>query len=336
MRANRFLLPALGLAASLAFSSTALAVDGDTSCGLQKPGSLLLYPSFDSSPGSSTVITVTNTNDDVVNGTVNVEFIYIDGRTCLEFNRTRTLTANDTLTVLAAVDNPVQQQGYLYVFAKSPTTGRAITWNYLIGNLLDVDAFVLFDWSVNAISFEGLTGNGSDTNVDGDTLRDLNGVEYSQVADEILIPRFFGQGFPIFSELLLINLTGGSQFDAVVNFLIYNDNEEVFSAQYQFRCWDFIKLNDINNVFDRDFLLSTNHNPFEVQGVPGLETGWMRIDGAVAFSTQASFQDPAIVAMLVEQFWAVATFGTADLPFGRGAQDNGDLLSNSIFGDVVN
>lgn len=62
----------------------------------------------------------------------------------------------------------------------------------------------------------------------------------------------------------------------------------------------------------------------------------MRLDGGVAFSTQASYQDPAIVAMLVEQFWAAATFGTADLPFGRGAQDNGDLLSNSIFGNVVN
>ena len=89
-------------------------------------------------------------------------------------------------------------------------------------------------------------------------------------------------------------------------------------------------------MFDRDFLASTNQNPFEVQGVVGLETGWMRINGGVAFSTQTSINDPAIIAMLVEQFWAVATFGTADLPFGRGAQNNGDLLSNSIFGDTVN
>ena len=325
MRANRLILPALGL---FALSTVAAA------SGIQKPGSLLLYPSFDSSPGSSTVITVTNTNSDVVTGTVNVEFIYLDGNTCLEFNRTRTLTANDTLTVLAAVDNPVQQQGFLYVFAKSPTTGQAITWNYLIGNLIDVDAFVLFDWSLNAISFEGLTGNGNPTNVSvpANNLRDLDGVEYSQVEDEILIPRFFGQGFPLFSELILINLTGGSQFDAVANFLFYNDNEEVFSAQYQGRCWDFAKLSDINNGFNASFLSTTNHNPLEVQGIPGLETGWIRINGGVAFSSQTSFNNPAIIAVLVEQIWAIATFGAGDLPFGRGQQANGDLLSNSIFG----
>jgi hypothetical protein len=328
MRANRLLLPGLGLLAGLALSTTAAA------SGLQKPGSLLLYPSFDSSPGSSTVITVTNTNGDLVNGTVVVEFVYLDGETCLEFNRPRTLTANDTITVLAAVDNPVQQQGFLYVFAKSPLTGQAITWNFLIGNLIDVDAFVLFDWSINAISFEGLTGHGNPTNVSSpaNTLRDLDGVEYAQVEDEILIPRFFGQGFPLFSELVLINLTGGSQFDAVVNFLVYNDNEEQFSAQYQFRCWDFAKLSHINNVFNRDFLASTGHNPFEVQGIPGLETGWMRINGGVAFSTQTSFNNPAVIGVLVEQIWALATFGAADLPFGRGQQANGDLLSNSIFG----
>ena len=330
MRANRLLLPGLGLLAGLALSTTAVA------SGLQKPGSLLLYPSFDSSPGSSTVITVTNTNSDIVNGTVRVEFVYLDGNTCLEFNRVRTLTANDTITVLAAVDNPVQQQGFLYLFAQNPLTGQAITWNWLIGNEIDIDAFILFDWSVNAISFQGLTAAGSPTNVDGDTLRDLNGIEYSTVEDEILIPRFFGQGFPLFSELALINLTGGSQFDAVVNFLVYNDNEEQFSAQYTFRCWDFVQLSDINNVFNRNFLLTTNNNPLEVQGVPGLETGWMRVNGGVAFSTQTSFNDPAIIAVLIEQIWAVATFGSGDLPFGRGSQTNGDLLSNSIFGDTVN
>lgn len=328
MRANRLIMPGLGLVAGLVLTTTAAA------SGIQEPGSLLLYPSFDSRPGSSTVITVTNTNSDVVTGTVSVEFIYLNSETCFEFNRTHLLTANDTLTVLAAVHNPVQQQGFLYVFAKSPTTGAAITWNHLIGNLIDIDAFILFDWSINAIAFQGMTAQGTPTNVSTppNGLRDLDGVEYSTVEDEILIPRFFGQGFPLFSELILINLTGGSQFDAVVNFLIYNDNEEVFSAQYGFRCWDFEQLSDINNVFNRSFLATTNHNPFEVQGIPGLETGWMRIDGAVASSTQTSFQDPAIIAVLVEQIWAIATFGTADLPFGTGSQTNGDLLSNSIFG----
>lgn len=323
MTLNRF-LPALGLAA-LALTATANAES--------KPGSLLLYPSFDSRPGSSTVLTVTNTNDDVVTGNVLVEFIYIEKETCLEFNRTALLTANDTLTVLASVHNPQQQQGYLYVFAKSPLTGEAITWDYLIGNMIDIDAFVLFDWSLNAITYQGQTIEGLPTDVDGDGHKDLDGVEYSKAADEILIPRFFGQGFPIESELILVNLSGGARFTTTLDFLIYNDNEQVFSAQHTFRCWETTRLTNISSAFTRDFLLSTFQNPFEVQGSLILESGWMRIDGNVAQSRAAQIEDPAFVAVLVEQFFALATFGAADLPFAKGEQDNGTLLPLGIFGD---
>jgi hypothetical protein len=326
MRVTRFLLPALGLAASLAFSGTAVAQ--------QTPGSLLLFPSFDSNPGSSTVLTVTNTNADTLTGTVAVEFVYVEKDTCLEFNRTHILTPNDTLTVLCAVHNPVQQQGYVYVFAKSPITGQAITWDYLIGNMLDIDAIVLFDWSINPVAFQGKTLQGLPTDVDGDGLRDLNGIEYSKAPDELLVPRFFGQVFPISSQLILVNLTGGSRFTATVDFLVYNDNEEVFSTQYSFRCWDDPLLSEISGVFNQQFLLSTFQNPFEVQGVAGLETGWMRLNGHNASSRATTLDDPAIIAVLVEEFFAVATFGTADLPFFKGEQDNGDLLSNSLFGDT--
>jgi hypothetical protein len=325
MTINR-LLPALGLAAALALTSTANAES--------RPGSLLLYPSFDSSPGSSTLLTVTNTNDDVVTGNVLVEFVYIEKETCLEFNRTALLTANDTLTVLAAVHNPQQQRGYVYVFAKSPLTGQAITWDYLIGNMIDVDAIALFDWSINPVSFQGQTITGLPTDVDEDGLRDLNGVEYSQAPDEILIPRFFGQGFPIHSSLILINLTGGGRFTATADFLIYNDNEQVFSAQHSFKCWEMKRLSSISSAFTRDFLLSTFQNPFEVLGAPHLESGWMKINGNVAQSRAASIDDPAILAVLVEQFFAIATFGSADLPFHSGEQDNGDLLPLGIFGDT--
>lgn len=324
MTSTRF-LPALGLAA-LALTATANAES--------RPGSLLLFPSFDSSPGSSTVLTVTNTNDDVVTGTVLVEFIYIEEKTCLEYNRTALLTANDTLTVLAAVHNPDQEQGYVYVFAKSPQTGAAISWDYLIGNMIDIDAFVLFDWSLNPVSFQGQTEVGTPTDLDSDGIRDLDGVEYSQAPDEILIPRFIGQGFPFTSELILVNLTGGARFTTVIDFLVYNDNEQVFSAQHSFDCWEMVRLTDISNVFSRDFLLSTFQNPLEVQGAAGyLETGWMRIDGNIASSRAADIEDPAVLAVLVEQIFAVTTFGSADLPFFNGEQDNGSLLPLSIFGD---
>ena len=94
--------------------------------GVVEPGSLLVFPCFDSHAGKTSIISVTNTNSDQVNGTVDVEYVYVHGYDCLEFNRTRTLTPNDTLTVIAHKDNPQQQEGYLYVFAKSHTTGKAI------------------------------------------------------------------------------------------------------------------------------------------------------------------------------------------------------------------
>ena len=64
---------------------------------------------------------------------------------------------------------------------------------------------------------------------------------------------------------------------------------------------------------------------------PMIETGWMRIDGAIADSTVVSIEDPAFYAVLVEK---VGNRGAADLPFEAGLQDNGALLPRSIFGDA--
>ena len=130
------------------------------------------------------------------------------------------------------------------------------------------------------------------------------------------------------SNLVLINLTGGAAFEAIVDFLVYNDNEEVFSAQYQFKCWKKVDLLRISNVFADWFLASTGHNPAE--SLDGSETGWMRLDGNVAFSSAAQFQDPAILAMLLEHIDG-STCG--ELPFAVGTQANGDLLPLGVLGD---
>jgi hypothetical protein len=96
---------ALAGVVSLGFGRSAVAGTSQAPCG-PEAGSLLVYPYFDNTRGTVTFLTVTNTNSDVVTGTVNVEFIYIDAATCLEFNRTHRLTANDTLTVVTSVHNP--------------------------------------------------------------------------------------------------------------------------------------------------------------------------------------------------------------------------------------
>jgi hypothetical protein len=306
--------------------------------GSGTPGSLLVFPSFDNTRGDLTLVTVVNTNADQVNGSVNVEFIYINGYNCLEFNRTRSLTPNDEISVLTKNDNPNMEKGYLYVFAKHKITGVPIKFDHLIGQALvlqggsdEVD-YQLAPWVFKA--GEALA-EGASTELNGNGHRDLDGLEYEECPDSLLVPNFMGHDGPMDPdlELILINLTGGAQFEAVVDFLVYNDNEEVFSAQFSFDCWKRKAIDEISSVFENEFLLSTNHAAGEVPGTTTAnfpETGWFRIDGNTAFSTAVQFSDPAILGAVVESL--DDEDGGAMLPFTLGEQANGSLLSTNLFG----
>jgi hypothetical protein len=340
MRFPKFAL--LGLA-TLGVASSALA-NG------RNPGSLLLFPEFDNRYSHLTMLTVTNTNTgenlNGSDGTIRVEFVYI-GRygqndsvlPCLETNRTHELTANDTLSLLTSFHNPNHAQGYVYVFAKDEQ-GRATPFNFLIGNLLTLESIDQLEYSLNPVAFKGF-GDEDGTDADNDGVRDLDGVEYEPVPDEVYIPRFIGStaygnpegGATLYdSELILIALSGGIRFQTVANFWVYNDNEEAFSAQYQFQCWDRVKLRNINGIFTQDFLAnSTNHDDNEIVGANTVETGWIQVYGHLAWSTAEAIDDPAVYAVLVER---IAGYGAADLPFESVAtQTNGDLLPTGIFGD---
>jgi hypothetical protein len=314
------LLALAGLAGSV------LAVDG------RNAGSLLLFPEFDNSMGVVTVVTVTNT--DAAGGDVDVEFVYIgrygpDPRNydidCEEFNRTETLTANDTLTLLTYFHNPQHEQGYLYVFARDGINSP-IDHDYLIGNTLTVEGLASFEYSINPVAYVAMASG--DTN--GNGLRDLDGTEYETSADEILVPRFFGQTKSIRSELILIGLTGGAAFDTKVDFLIYNDNEAEFSAEHDFYCWDRVYLEEISAIFTNDYLANwTNDDPGEVLGADTYETGWFRMTGAQASSSSTTIMDPAVYGVLVER---LGNKGASDLPFEVGSNANGKLLARNLDG----
>jgi streptogramin lyase len=304
--------------------------------GIRNPASLLVFPEFDSRVGDLTLLSVTNTATGGPN--VNVEFVYI-GRNglqgqlldCLESNRTQTLTPLDTFSAVARAHNPNQAQGYVYVFAKDPVTGAAIVYNHLVGNELLINGIETLSYSMNPYAFLGIGTEGTQTDHDGDGVRDLNDLEYSCSPDVIAIPRFFGQDSMFVSQLIMINLTGGRSFQANVDFLVYNDNEEVFSAQNSFQCWTKQRLHEISGVFDQSYLVQTNQDPTEILGASGRETGWMRINGNVAFSPATSIDDPVILAVLIER--APSGFSVCDLPFEIGTQLNGDLLLSGILGD---
>jgi len=341
MRPSQFLLPGLTALSLLGFAPNALA-DG------RNPGSLLIFPEFDNRAGDVTMLTVTNTNTDLThnpstnlpNGTVKVHFIYI-GRVdaagnpipCLEVDREVTLTPGDTFTFMTRSHNPQQQQGFMYAYAKHPTTGEAIDFDHLIGNALFINGINAIDYSTNPIVLEGATGDGNGTDVDSDGNRDLNGTEYEVLPDEILIPRFLATGGVLRSELILLGLSGGSQFDTVIDFLVYNDNEEVFSAQRQIRCWERVPLDVISGVLTQSFLATTNHAANEPLGATTRESGWIHLDGGVAYSSVEQILNPAVYGVLVERVARGA--GAADLPFEAGENGSGSLWPNGPLGDGV-
>jgi hypothetical protein len=305
----------------------------------RNPGSVLRYPEFDTRMGTVTVVTVTNT--DAAGSAVDVEFVYIGrysncggGGTasngygcdidCEEFNRTETLTANDTLTLITNYHNPQHEQGYLYVFARDGVNSP-IAHNYLIGNVMTVQGLESFEYSVNPVAYEGINPG-----VDNNGIRKMDGNQYEQSPDEILVPRFLGQGGQFHSDLILIGLTGGAAFDTTVDFLIYNDNEEVFSAEHTFYCWDRVPLLDISGIFHNDFLADfTNNDSGELLGANNIETGWFRMTGAQASSSNTTLADPAVYGVLVEK---IANKGAADLPFEAGQNGSGALLARSLDG----
>lgn len=346
-------------------------VQEDCECiNRRQPGSLLLFPEYRNGPGQVTVYTVTNTNCDFFGGEVDVEFRYIDGDSCLESNQKETLTPCDTITFLTS-SHVGSDRGYAYAYARDSTqtspvnaAGTPIVFNHLVGNLLVVDGWKSLEYSINAVSFKGIGEEGTSTDkespgpvagVVGDGIRDLDGVEYEEAPDKILIPRFLGQDDVLqkrglHSDIILIALSGGRLFEAnQVNpgggttILIngWNDNEVIFSLEHTFDCWQKLRLGFLQSgdlitpiagtsAFDNATLDDFNDDPNEIAGAGGLESGWFWIDGVAASSSAESILDPAVYAVLIE---TIRGRSAADLPFEYCSQKNGDLLPGSILGD---
>ncbi len=296
----------------------------------REAGSLLLFPYYTQGPGEITVISVTNT----LPTETDVEYVYIDSSQCLEFNRTETLTGLDTLSFITSWHNPsAVDQGFIYAFAKN--RGQASVHNGLIGQELILSGINEgLDYSINAVGFGGIGASGL-TDLDGDGVRDLDGLEYEMAPESLLIPRFLGQHgdnqLIDHSRLILISLTGGDQFSTIVDLLIYNDNEESFSSTYEFSCWANPKLVEITEAFEQDFLQTTDQDRSELLGAPGIETGWFRIDGSSASSSATTLPNPAVYAVLVD-FMGLAGV-SADLPFELCVQANGGLVQRGLHGD---
>jgi hypothetical protein len=302
---------------------------GSSLAGESNPGSLLVLPEYDARPGVLSFLTVTNVHPDSAIG-IHYRFVGADDIHGHGYGHVihRRLEPSDTLTILASVVVPDESRGYCFVYATSLTSERAVDFDYLVGSIAIFEGTGTSEYILNAISFQGLAGEGANTNVNGDSMRDLDGIEYSPAPAELIIPQFFGQGLGAGmpqTELILISLVSSqnlSSFVTTVDFLICNDNGNVYSAEHTFFGWTRVQLANISGVVTNDFLKNnTNHNPGEIRGFPTLEAGWIRMRGAVASSTSTNIANPAILAAVVDTGHMTA----ASLPFSMGENFTGSL-----------
>jgi hypothetical protein len=263
------------------------------------PGSVMIYPLFDSRPGFNTIITVTNTNTSFVQcpptsfreGDVTVHYAYIESDTWLEFDLEEPLTPGDTLTVLARGHNREAKQGWLWVEARDPEVpDRAIDFDFLIGSAIVVNSDFNFEWEYAPYTFRalveesgedfGATSCGhfyADGGADEDDFTlDFDGVEYDFFPRTLFIDQFFGEGDPAelvgpqtFSNTLYLMST--EMLGTTVNFLFWNNNETRFSRGFQFDCWTEASLSEISSIALESNLRS-RYDASELHGIP---YGWV-------------------------------------------------------------
>ena len=313
------------------------------------PGSILLFPTVDSRAGAArgTMISVTNTSASRIvsptnnfrNGDIQLHYYYLaceDGFTHV-FNRKEFLTPNDTLTVFAGSHNPETERGYLLVVAEDPETEVAVKFNYLIGDEVVVDLQQNQLWGIPAISFRarassGATDNNGRVKTDhatsggnGNGSVDFDGVEYDFYPDQLMISSFFEQTLLHETRLVLVSPLG-AYYLVQVNFLFYDNEEDVYSRNYRFSCWTEEVLSDISAVTRRLGGTSTE-----------MAMGWARIDGDHAINVytglfwdnetegQGTTYDPPILGVMSQRVLPGPGYAFGHLLHHTGTQNGNEF-----------
>jgi len=331
--------------AALAFLLSATAAHAGTA-----PASMLVNPVYDLRDGRQSYLTLTNISP---TQSIDVRVVWVSEAGCREYARVVRLAPGDTTVRSASLDLYGPQgahpqgarQGWCYAYAiRQPggveARGTPVAFNQLVGRMLVQDALTLHDYEVAPWAFTSPMAAHAETDVDGDQLLDLDGREYERAPDSVYIPRFLGQvgGTAASSDLVLLNLTGGREFDVTASLAVFNDDGAYFDATTSFRCWTRRGLAQYSSAFTNAFLLASNDEPTESFGVR--ESGWFRIDGVHAQTSQDSEANPVILAALIEGTRGVlggsppanATeqHSVQVQPYALGEQSNGSLLGRGL------
>jgi hypothetical protein len=270
------------------------------SINCQEPASLLVYPYYDSNPGSDTLITVTNINISPefnmttwhLFGEVYVHFYYVDGSdtdvSCPISNRTEYLSPGDTLSVLARDHNPAAAEGFLYIIAENPNTLKP--WDFdgrfttdpggndydsgLIGDAYVFNGLVDYLWSFPAYGIRSAVGWGKKMDDDNDGDVEFNDTELMKLPRTMYCSSFVEVDH-LGSDSEVILLTFFDQDVRVdVDFLFYNNIEVEMSQEWDFRCWAKESLVDI---FGRANNLGGELDPDDPLLPIRIPTGWFSV-----------------------------------------------------------
>jgi len=313
-----------------------------------QPGSVLVFPLYDSSPGAGTVICVTNINDsrvycpdsDFREGDILVHYQYITGDTWREFDRFEFLTPGDTTCVIADQHNPEEEMGFLVCSAVDPQDmNRKVDFDYLIGSCIVVQSGLNFLWTYTPYSFqaEAYSSDPCDldsTDDDNDGAADFDGIEYNEFPRELFIDSFFQETDNFTNQLTLLT-TAGSDYEVEANFLFWNNIEEKFSRSFEFTCWHQGALSEISAI-----VTNLGGDDSELgQGV--VETGWASIAGGRildgAGNPVLDYDDEFAVAPLLgvfAQFISSSDFSAGHALHYRGTLDGLEFLVGD--GDLQN
>ncbi len=293
-------LALMGLAAPLASADSAG----------RHPGALLIYTIFDSARGAGTIISVTNVSQDT---SVDAHFIYIDADdNWREFNRFEPLTPRDEFTIRASTHVAGAKRGFLYVIAEDLDLDKRDpnALNYLIGDEIVVDSRGNFLYALDAIPFCAKAPfNGNE-----DEYLDFNDEEFFKVSDKMYVSSFLGQTthggtVNLTTTLIFVAMVGSSDFETRLDLLPYNNAEAESSAPWAFRCWDAVRLLEIDGYFHDNFLRTTFNWDDRNTGIPWT-SGWIEIDGDEAvdvIGNEPKIEDPPFVGAMVQALGSYAT-----------------------------
>jgi len=261
-----------------------------------QPGSVLIFPLYNSTQGNNTILSVTNTNESELScgngfrqGDIELHYVYYS-ETWQESDTDEQLTPADTLSVLARGHNPNFEMGFLVVESRDPETGQAIDYDWLIGSAIVVNSEFDFQWAYTPYAFEGLGGAGMDAcgrllldppgDLDENTM-DFDNSELSAFPATLLLDHFFGEGVPATRPAVSFDNTiylmssspGGLGNSTNVSVVGWNNNERRFSRTFSFDCYYFSNLGAITNAVTQANLDNASDNG----ELAGVDYGWLRL-----------------------------------------------------------